>query len=197
MNMRIDISRTAFDFDGVVVDIVTPFLRLVEERYGYGGYNLEDVTDFNLEATLRLPGDVVGDVVDDLIRRPLELGALPLPGAREALTGLAREWPLLIVTSRPWAEPVRAWFESLMPKLPGDRLEIIATGDPAGKLEHLRERNVHYFVEDNLETCRQLDEAGLCPLVFDQPWNRTENRLPRVSGWSELAPLFQTDRARA
>lgn len=183
-------DRVAFDIDGVVLDIVTPFLRLLEERYGYGGFTPEDVTGFDLERALKIPGEVVADIVDDLINRPVELGAKPYPGAAEVLKQLSLEAPLLFVTSRPWPDPIRAWFDRCLPDLPGDRLEIIATGDPATKLDHLLEKGRCYFVEDYLETCRQLERAGLCPIVFDQPWNRDDGAFLRVRNWQELGRLF-------
>jgi len=187
---RLDLSRTAFDLDGVVVDIVSPFLRLLEERYGYTGFTPDHITSFDLAATLGLPESVVRAIVADLLERPLELGAQPYPGAAEVLERLCRRERLLFVTSRPRAEPMQEWFRAVLPDLPEDRIEIIATGEPEAKLDCLREYHKNCFVDDYLETCRQLDQAGLVSVVYDQPWNRSDDRLHRVNGWPELGRLF-------
>jgi uncharacterized HAD superfamily protein len=124
------------------------------------------------------------------LERPVEIDARPYPGAAEALEQLCHREPLLFVTSRSQAEPIRKWFKAVIPELPETRVEIIATGDPELKLDCLRDRNRSYFIDDHLGTCRQLDRAGLKAFVFDQPWNRQESDLPRVKGWTELGRLF-------
>ncbi|MEW5726138.1 MAG: hypothetical protein AB1896_23715 [Thermodesulfobacteriota bacterium] len=189
----IEPDRAAFDIDGVVVDIVTPFLRLIEERHGYRGFTARDVTDFDLELALGLPAAVVDDVVDLLVDSPLEAGVRPYPGAARVLAGLACRGSLLFVTARHRADRTRQWLEAILPELPPDRFEVIATGDPLAKLGYLLEKNRPHFFDDHLETCRQLARAGLFPYVFDQPWNRRDGNLPRVSGWAEVGRLFGLD----
>ena len=191
--MRLDIQYTAFDIDGVVLDIITPFLRLLEERHGYSGLTPDRITSFKLDEALGVPDEIVRGLVAELLTRPLELNALPYPGAAEVLESLCRQEPLLFITARPHVEPVRAWFESALPDLPPERYEIIATGDPLKKLDFLLDHGRRYFIDDHLETCRMLDAAGLQPLVYDQPWNRHDRDLPRVQGWTELALCFGLD----
>jgi len=187
---RLDLSQTAFDLDGVVVDIVSPFLRLLEQRYGYAGFTPDHITSFDLVAALGIPEPVVRAIVDELLEHPLELGARPYAGAAEVLERLSQQDTLLFVTSRPRAEPMEAWFRAVLPHLPEDRIEIIATGEPEAKLDCLRESGKNCFIDDYLETCRQLDRAGLVSVVYDQPWNRSDDRLLRVKGWPELSRLF-------
>jgi len=189
-NMLLERNRTAFDIDGVVADIVTPFLRVLDERHGYKGFTADDITNFDLENALGLPGRIVDEIVGEILDAPLELGTTPYPGAAEVLRRLCRREPLLFITSRPTPEPIRDWFLAALPELPQDRVEIIATGDPAKKGDCLREKNRLHFIDDYLETCRQLDQAGFCPVVFDQPWNRNDDKLPRVRGWAGIARIF-------
>lgn len=188
--MRFELSQTAFDIDGVVADVVTPFLRLLKERHGYGGFTPEDVTNFDLAATLGVPPEVVQGLIVELLERPAEVEARPYPGAAEVLAELCRREPLLFITSRVRVEPIREWFDQALPQLPPSRVQIIATGDYARKLDCLRDQNRVYFLDDHLETCRLLARAGLRPCVFDQPWNRADSGLPRVRGWEEVGRMF-------
>jgi 5'(3')-deoxyribonucleotidase len=54
----------------------------------------------------------------------------------------------------------------------------------------LSKRNVSYFVEDRLETCFSLYEAGVTPILFKQPWNRRKHPFMEVSDWRELESLI-------
>lgn len=188
--MQLDLTKTAFDIDGVVVDVVTPFLRRLGERHGYVGFTHDDVTTFDIEKALGVPRTVVDELVDELLESPLEVEARPYPGAVETLTKLSLRGPLLFVTARPKAGPMTAWFRTNLPEVPEDRIKIVATGDFSKKLACLLDYGRQYFIDDHLETCRILDQAGLQSFVFDQPWNRGDVDLPRVHGWGELGRLF-------
>ncbi|MBU2548603.1 MAG: hypothetical protein KKB20_09355 [Proteobacteria bacterium] len=185
-----DLEKTAFDIDGVVVDIVTPFLRRLADRHGYTGLTYDDVTSFDLVDALGVPPDVVRELVDELLDHPLEVEARPYPGAAQVLAGLIEQAPLLFVTARPSAGPIAEWFRLTLPELPVERIEIVPTGDPMKKLECLRDHGRRHFIDDHLDTCRMLDQAGLDAFVFDQPWNRRDQTLRRLHGWDEVAVLF-------
>ena len=44
-----------------------------------------------------------------------------------------------------------------------------------------------YFVDDRLDTCTLLNEHGITPIVFDQPWNREEEHpFTVVHTWEDL-----------
>jgi len=49
---------------------------------------------------------------------------------------------------------------------------------------------VLYFVEDRLETCFPLSDAGITPVLFKQPWNRKEHPFIEVGTWRELESLI-------
>jgi uncharacterized HAD superfamily protein len=72
--------------------------------------------------------------------------------------------------------------------VPRERITVIASGAPEIKLQILKGLDVRYFVEDRAETCRQLKEAGIQPLLFDQPWNRNEpaDGFIRIENWMQL-----------
>jgi len=75
-----------------------------------------------------------------------------------------------------------------LPGVPRERITVIASGAPETKLDILNELEIRYFVDDRIETCRHLKEAGIEPLLFDQPWNRNEpaDGFIRVQNWVQL-----------
>jgi uncharacterized HAD superfamily protein len=113
----------------------------------------------------------------------------PVPGAPQVLSRLAQHGPLRFVTARIWPESITQWLHQTLADVPEEQIQVIATGDPGKKLQILKEMNIRFFVEDRLETCRQLAREDIQPLLFDQPWNRKTlaEEFPRVQSWSQLS----------
>ncbi len=187
---KIDPRHLAFDIDGVVADIMSTFLHLARDRYGVHHLTYEDIVDFDLASCLKLDQWIIWEILDLLLNYPDQLEIAPLPEAVPTLTRLAQEQPVLFVTARDKAEPIATWLARQLPEVPRQALQIIATGHPDAKLTYLQEHNIHYFVEDRLETCFQLALSGIQPLVFDQPWNRRPHPFPVVYSWRDLAELI-------
>jgi uncharacterized HAD superfamily protein len=187
------LDRLAFDIDGVVADIMTPFLEMARERHGPHPFSYEDITTFHLEECLDLPRELISELIRELIDRPHELPVVPFPQAVPVLSRLAEEAPLLFVTARDRAEPIERWLQRTLAPVPRRAIWVMATGDPEAKLHYLRTHHIQYFVEDRLETCFQLADAGITPILFAQPWNRRPHPFREVTGWPELAALLFGD----
>ena len=187
---NIPLNRLAFDIDGVVADIMTTFLDLARERYGRGHLRYEHITTFFLEDCLDLEPWIIDTLIRELIDRPHELPVEPFPHAVPVLTRLAQETPLLFITARDQARPIQTWLQRTLEQVPPEAIRVFATGDPDGKIHHLQDHGIHYFVEDRLETCHQLAAHGITPILFSQPWNRQEHPFLEVRDWPELAGLL-------
>ncbi len=184
-------NRLAFDIDGVVADIMTTFLALARERYDCGHHlRYEHITTFALSECLDLEPRIIGELIRELIDRPHELPVEPFPQAVPVLTRLAREVPLVFVTARDRAEPIESWLHRTLAGVPPEAIRVVATGDPDTKLHYLRDHQIQHFVEDRLETCLQLADHGINPILFVQPWNRRPHPFLEVGGWPELAGLL-------
>jgi uncharacterized HAD superfamily protein len=184
-------NRLAFDIDGVVADIMTTFLALARERYNQGHHlRYEHITTFYLEDCLDLPPWIIDELIRELIDRPHELPVAPFPHAVPVLTRLAQETPLLFVTARDRRQPIEHWLHRNLAPVPPSAIRVLATGDPDTKIHCLQDHGIQYFVEDRLETCLQLADHGITPIVFAQPWNRLPHPFPEVHGWPELASLL-------
>lgn len=184
--MHISANEIAFDFDGVVADTFGLFVELAATEYD-AHISLEDITDYEFPENLPISREHALHLIDLVTWHPHEIDLQPNTGAPEILTRLAGMAPLLVVTARPDAEPVRHWFARHIPEA---HPEIIATGSSTTKLPILAERGVRYFIDDRLDTCHQLAGADINPLVYAQPWNRQEHPYPVVHTWAEIDALI-------
>jgi uncharacterized HAD superfamily protein len=191
---QIPLDRLAFDIDGVVADIMTTFLDLVRERYNQGHHlRYDHITTFMLSDCLDLPPWIIDEVIRELIDRPHELPVAPFPHAVPVLTRLARDIPLLFVTARDRRRPIEHWLHRNLAPVPPTAIKVLATGDPDAKIHCLQDHGIQYFVEDRLETCLQLADHGIIPILFAQPWNRQPHPFLEVADWPELAGLLFED----
>ncbi|RPJ72632.1 MAG: haloacid dehalogenase, partial [Desulfobacteraceae bacterium] len=186
----IDPASVAFDVDGVIADTMALFLDIARDEFDVRGVRYEDITCYNVVDCLAMDPDVVDRILlrilDGTYTHPLR----PIPGAAGVLRRLARRSALLLVTARPQVGPVGAWIDALL-AADAATVEIVATGSFEAKTEVLLDRGVAHFVEDRLETCFTLADAGVHPVLFAQPWNRRPHPFLEVSSWEELDALIQ------
>ncbi len=186
MDRLIDPGRVAFDVDGVVADTMTLFVEMARNQYGMADLRYEHITSYELTECLDIDPDTLKDMVIRLLDDHHTAALEPLPGAVDVLTKIGRRYgPLRFVTARPTLAPIDRWLRRRIP-LPGGAIDAVATGAFEAKAEVLLSKGVEWFVEDRLETCHQLAERGITPIVFRQPWNRKEHPYREVGDWGEL-----------
>lgn len=178
-----------FDFDGVVADTAETFIRLACEEYGYCSFTIEDITDFDVERCLDMEPDKIRAIFSRILVDSVETGLKPMAGAVEVIGELTEHAPVTIVTARPYPEPVLAWLRTVFPTSTRQHIRTVAMGEHDGKPYFVRREGLRYFIDDRPETCLQLAEAGIMPLVFSQPWNRNRHNLQTVSCWQEIKNL--------
>ena len=193
----IDPEKIAFDIDGVVADTMEVFIRLAHERYSLMHLSKESISCYNLYNCLGLEKEVLDDLICLTLDDEHTLQIPPVSGAPAVLTELARHAPLRFVTARIWPESITEWLYLQLPGVSRDLITVIASGDPEAKLDILNDLGIRYFVEDRIDTCRQLKKAGIQPFLFEQPWNRNEAEegFIRVENWTQLKEwVLPTDR---
>lgn len=186
---KIHPARLGFDFDGVVADTAEAFIRLSCEDYGYCSIRLEDITHFEVDLCLNMDPEVVEAVFRRILLNSVEVGLRPMAGAIKVLEELAGHAPVTLVTARPDPDPVRDWLHSVMQPAVCNNIRIVAMGAHDDKPRHVKEHGLECFIDDRAETCHQLVEAGIKPIVFSQPWNKGRHSFSTVNSWQEIRAL--------
>ena len=187
----IDPSSLAFDIDGVLADTMTLFLDIAREEYQIRGVKYEDITCYTLEECVDIDPVLIKTILTRIMDGTHKASLKPMPGARNVLTRIGRlHNPILFVTARSTREPIYEWIQSVFSFDP-DSIEVVATGSFDAKVDVLSSRDISYFVEDRLETCYPLFEAGVTPIIFKQPWNRKRHPFVEVDTWQELESLIK------
>jgi len=186
---KINPARLGFDFDGVVADTAEAFIRLSCEEYGDCSFSLADITAFEVERCLDMNQELVETIFDRILVDPVGVGLKPMPGAVRVLKELTGYATVTLVTARPDPEPVRTWFESVTDAATSEGIRIVAMGAHDDKPRHIRKYGLEYFIDDRAETCLQLEQAGIHPIVFSQPWNRGRHSFQSVASWRQIRDL--------
>lgn len=186
---KIDPALLGFDFDGVIADTAEIFLRLACEDYGLCELSREDIINFEVEQCLNLNREQADAIFTKVLLDSVGTGLRPMHNAVEVLCELAELSRISVITARPLADPVNDWFATMFPKSVLKAIQVVAMGAHDDKPRFVHEQGLRYFIDDRAETCVQLDNAGIQPFVFSQPWNHNRHRLPVVSSWLEIKAL--------
>ena len=187
--IRIHPAEIGFDFDGVIADTVEAFIRIACEQYGHCGIRPEDITHFLVEECLEMAAATADSIFHQILHDSVGCGVQPMPGAVEVLSDISLRAGVTIITARPEPEPVHRWLDAMFPVAARSRIRVVAMGDHDDKARHIRMAGLSTFVDDRAETCLQLHEAGINPIVFHQPWNRDRHSLPLVRNWADIRAL--------
>lgn len=188
---KIDPHHIGFDFDGVIADIGEAFIRIACQNYGYCDFTLENITSFKVEDCTDIPENQVDEIFQTILADSLGTGLIPITGSLETLTSLAGHAPVTIITARHHDGPVVDWLSHYLDETICRAIKVIAMCDHDLKVGYIRQHNLHYFVDDRPETCHQVAEAGLQPILFRQPWNSGWNDVSTVSNWQQLKGLLK------
>lgn len=183
-------KQIGFDFDGVIGDIGHAFLHVACKTYGYCTLTLDQLSSFQIEESLNIPGEIIEAIFQEILEDSLATGLKPLPGAIETITRLSATGRVHVITARPILQPLEDWFAYYCSPSVLNKLTLIATGDHDNKAPFIRKLGLSHFIDDRLQTCQDLAASGLSPLVFCQPWNQGQHALPVVTNWTEIEALL-------
>jgi len=187
----IPLASVAFDIDGVVANTMGLFIDLAREQYNIS-IHYEQIILYDLTQCLDIDFKIVWDIFQQIMDGNHAQALKPIDQAPEILQKLGeKSKKLLFVTARPDANALVPWFLKTL-HLPESQFKIVATGDFQQKIGILKEHDIQYFVEDRMETCRLLNDHGLNPIVFCQPWNRESHPFIEVRTWEEIYKLIDT-----
>lgn len=185
-------GQIGFDIDCVVADTMEAFIRLAEQEYNIAVVP-EQITDFTVENCLAIDPEIIDSIFMRLLAEPLEHKLLPMENAVPVLEKFARHAPLTFVTARPNRTPIFDWLEALLGPQVMAEARLVAMGDHNGKINHIKELGISYFIDDRFETCEDIAAQGITAIVYNQPWNENRHNLPTVRSWSEIEALCALD----
>ena len=176
--------RMAIDIDGVLADLVSDFLPLMNRHFGR---NLQpkDITRYAFEDVAQVPAAEMNAFMHTLISDGFYQRLSPLPGAVEALSRLQPHAHLHLITSRPpeVEAQTRAWLQSC--RIPYHQLTFRRR---AAKL--LSEDRADVVVEDDRDAAAIAATLARRVFLLDYPYNRVGVALPdhclRVRDWGEI-----------
>ncbi len=179
-----------FDFDGVIADIGEAFMRIACEEFNYCSFTLEDINSFKVEDCTNIPETIVDEIFSDILADSLAKGLLPIGGALKVISSITRYTEVNIITARSLAHPVTDWLANYLPEETCRHINVIAMSDHDQKVKYILQQNLRYFIDDRAETCAQVADAGLTPILFRQPWNIQWNNFTTVNNWEQIATLL-------
>jgi len=177
----------ALDVDGVIMDFMTQFLRVHNERYNTR-ITRDDITSF-------MPHGSVAELItesewDESFAWFEDNGGYAtleaLEGARTALQAiLDAGHEIVFVTARHSKFKGETEMSFILNKLPLKKIYFA----PRGKTARLKAIKPDIFVDDSLKNCLQAKKAGVKEIyVLDSPYNRTEeaNEFKRIGNLIQL-----------
>ncbi len=187
--MHIDPNLIGFDIDGVVSDTSEAFIRILKQNYGIGGISDTDITEFEVSECLDIEPNIIDAVFNILLESPIEADLRPMPYAVSVLNELGKRAPITLITARSKQEPIAAWLQHILGEDTFKRVHLIAMGEHDGKANYIKRLGLKYFIDDRHQTCANLVQHGLIPIVFNQPWNIGRHQLRSISTWKEIRDL--------
>lgn len=178
-----------FDFDCVVADTMEAFIRLAAEDYGFI-VRPEEITCYQVENCLNLPHHIIQEIFMRLLNHPVENNLKPMPHAISVLAEVAKNTHVNLITARPNSEPVQKWLANHLPSDLMYNFRLITTGQHDGKSYYIKQLGLQFFVDDRLETCFELADAGLHPVVFSHPWNYNQHPFFRAETWLDIREIL-------
>ncbi len=185
----VPVTTLAFDIDGVIADTMGLFIDIIDKYHGIKHVRKEDILVYQLDRCLDIDKQIINDAIERILDGGYDLILKPMNGARKVLRKICHFHSMLMVTARPHAGPIKIWLDQLLAGCPY-RSRILAVGTHEAKAAVLKDAGITHFVEDRLDTCYLLDQEGIVPILFQQPWNRRSHPFMEVSGWNQLEALL-------
>jgi hypothetical protein len=62
-------------------------------------------------------------------------------------------------------------------------------GEHDGKAQYIKDMGLQYFIDDRLQTCHLLEQKGITPIVYNQPWNDAKHGFRVVENWDDIRDI--------
>ncbi|MEN8258908.1 MAG: hypothetical protein ABFS09_13695 [Thermodesulfobacteriota bacterium] len=185
-------EQIGFDIDCVVADTMEAFIRLADQEHNIAVLP-EQITDFTVENCLPIDPEIIESIFLRLLDAPVKNKLLPMENAVPVLEKFASYAPLTFVTARPNRTPIYDWLAATLGPQVMTEARLVAMGDHNGKVDHIKDLGISYFIDDRFETCEEIAAHGITAIVYNQPWNENRHSLPTVRSWADIEALCALD----
>lgn len=186
-----------------VDEVLYPFMPLfIEHHNKHHGTNkmLNQLTSYVLEENFSMSDNQKLERIRSFVAGGGFSKGLPLEQSQQAIAKLARQYDLVVVTSRwkDWEQDTLDWLQQHFPDS-FKRIHFANSitwnrGDKHDKSSICLELGAVAFIDDSLDNVEKVSGAGITSLLFgDYPWNQAE-KLPdnaqRVRDWNEVLEVL-------
>ncbi|MFA6082458.1 MAG: hypothetical protein WC773_03550 [Patescibacteria group bacterium] len=188
--------KIAFDFDDVLTDFVSEFLRYCNENDGTS-FVLSDVLEYDLQPLFKRPHAEIVDKVFKFYQSGSLKSLQPQNKAVDVVEKLSKDHELIVITSRPTqlTAETTSWLDSHFPQRFS---KIILThhfsndGNARGEKNDvcLREK-VDLIIDDSPEWAEKCANSGVRVLLFDRPWNHGVSDHKNIIRIKQLTDVLQ------
>jgi 5'(3')-deoxyribonucleotidase len=166
----------AIDQDTVLADLTSKWLSVYNHEY-QDNLTPDQITEWDISSFCKCGLDIY-----KIVERPHFYADLPVvPGSQEGVRTLIElGYNVCIASASPFSayQDKEKWINVYFPQVPKDNI-IFTRNKSLVAADILIDDGTH-----NLEVFNGL------PILFDAPWNRSENRFVRVRNWAEITGLF-------
>lgn len=179
-----------FDIDGVLVEFNDAFLNAAKKNFNLlHNITRKDIIAYNYWDCPAVPltKSRCFELINYVLYNPVECGVSSIDGAPEALTMLSKYTDLLFITARQdrFKQQTKELVHSLLPNVDSKKI-IILHESGRKKYKILKSFGVSHFVDDKLTTCQILEQHGINTILFDSPWNQTDEKFHRTNDWNQI-----------
>jgi uncharacterized HAD superfamily protein len=188
-----NISKLAFDVDGIVLDTATEMWKTITKHLNLAR-PIDDWVDYDIGKIVGVPIKELRPIYEPVLQRD---DLPPVRGADRVLNSIALKYdvPLLFITARraQFKDAAIASIERILEK--GVDYQVICTGDihedesRNDKLDLLLQHKVELFVEDNYLHWEKYIDHGIDVATLAWPWT-TEKAMQLLTSTGKRVMVY-------
>lgn len=192
-------KKIGFDLDDVLLNFSDSLRGHMNQKYGKS-IKREDLTTFYIEEIFGITSDDSRSVIDSFFFHDDHAQSLPMDGAQKVVEKLSANNKLYIITAKPSSleKHTAEWLEEYFPAM-FEKVHFANFFDTKEKRrkksEICIELGIEIFIDDSIDNAHDVSSVGIPVLLFDAPWNQTDELPPlvtRVRSWEEIDVILNT-----
>ncbi len=186
--------RMGIDLDGVLCDMITPWLTVIAYEYGVQVPKVKDMDNYKFVSVFKKMGiNISGNQISKVLPFIYKNNTI-VPSYEDAAQFVLNckiytgTLPIVITSRHPWYQKeCEEWCEMWL----GVELECLHC-KPHEKADLCIEKGINIFIEDRPDTADSIARKGIRSYLLNRPWNAKEEILPSVIRISSLNECWKT-----